>query len=98
MTVGVLLQASWGFIGIAFFIAAFLEVAILPSKAKAIKHRAIFGAAVFLMCLIQLPMRWENLQEMPKIALVVFLVGIGFGMAAGLLMIKGGIDSKPKET
>ena len=87
-------RVAFGVILILVFLVALFRMATVRIASQ--RTGAITGLAFLFMAVMQVLMVWGGLRSLPDWALVVVLVGTGFGMSAGLLMIKGAMDSKPR--
>jgi hypothetical protein len=85
------LMAAFGALGLAMFLFMFWQISGIQLKLKNLGSRIMSGSLFFFICLMQLPMHWGKLQGMPTWAMVLFLVGDGFGMAGGLLYLRSGL-------
>lgn len=88
------IRVGFGVILILAFLVALFRMATIRIESQ--RTGAITGFALLFMAVMQVLMVWGGLRSLPDWALVVVLIGTGFGMSAGLLMIKGAMDSRSK--
>lgn len=82
-----LYPASLGLLGIGFYLTAlFTPDDDRPPRSR--NMRLLLGFVLLIWYGLSPLLRWQDLSGMPPWAEACFLIGTGFGAAAGLLLIK----------
>jgi hypothetical protein len=87
-----------GVMGAILFCTALWEIKGMILKKEQPYRRALTGWAMSLFFLMQIVMFYENMQNYPKWATIVVLVGIGFGISGGVLIIRSSKGITQRET
>jgi hypothetical protein len=91
-------HAVLGITGIIMLCYALIEIRTIALKNIKVKRPWFLGWAMALFFLTEPLVIYDKLETFPKWAMVLSLVGIGFGASAGLVVAKGSQGQKIRET
>ncbi len=83
-----ILQLAMGFVGLAFFGGVLFEIRSVTLRRGPAERPVIFGWALFIFFIVQIWGVYDNMKVLPQWAVVVALVGIGFGASAAMLVTR----------
>lgn len=92
-----LMNLGLGLLGLSFFAVSLYKIKGIRLRG-AYRYQVIIGSALFLFFLLQILLTRGQQMRLPQWALVTMLVGLSFGMAAGVLTVWGALRNDARGT